>query len=384
MFQLGGILLILSFAAHAEWDMVLRADQYEPYRLPVLSLMPNMDVACSDSGVGVRYWVKTDDGVVSHIGHLQGNQFSSSRAFPESMVLSQPQLTTSGLLFSANTQHKTHGLYTLESGETRALTVSDELMQSRSLTAPKPYKGGVLVRRLRHDGIYELYLDEEKLVGEDSHGLSHIFLPQARNDSAVFKLSTGEPDEVPANGSAYLAMLTWDHARVIMVNDRKRRPLSPFIRFDNSPQPLGDSGLVFIAEHATHGRSLWVKKELDFVLLAKESEGPVTEIEFFAPAANPRGDILFRGKNEKGQRAVFYVNFRQSSPQAPVSILSEGESLITNEGVSRVIDREGWPAFSGRPCVTDQGQAVLHVVLESLNGQVNHGSGIFVQDLANF
>ncbi|MCB0407436.1 MAG: hypothetical protein KDD34_04470 [Bdellovibrionales bacterium] len=366
------VVFIFPILASADWKLLLRADQHHPYRLPRNTLMPNMDVACSDDAFAVRYW-QVDDQTYSGVKliSLNGNEYSSP-LYDESYFTSDPQIFENRkVLFGVNSLVQAFGLFIGEATGTHAIDLSEDLKNSRALTSPVWWGDQFLVRQMRKDNSYALWHGTKKLLSMSEEDIQLIHLPQVRNHQMVILVKRKVNESVGQQILSYS-----EFSNKVVVEDHNLNSKSPFLSFDASPQPMGNGDILFFAQHQSLGRSLWVKKQNgDLKMMAREeAKGPVSKLEYFAPQGNAHGEVLFRGHMANGKRAIWY----KKSQGQPMPILLQGDTLQLNDRIGRVISREGWPAFSGCPCLSNNGNVFIHVVLEDLDGYENLGSGIFL------
>jgi hypothetical protein len=107
-------------------------------------------------------------------------------------------------------------------------------------------------------------------------------------------------------------------------------------------------------------------------MIFSEMESPY-KLEYFSPDINKNGDVVFRVINNK-RRAVLAWNSKTKRTEV---IMEQGQSVDSNEKSLRIIDRERWPAFSGKPCINDSREVFVHGVLENEEDFENKGSGLF-------
>jgi hypothetical protein len=92
---------------------------------------------------------------------------------------------------------------------------------------------------------------------------------------------------------------------VLIAEDRDSNPASPYLGFDNSVS-LTDSGWVaFTASLDGGARGVFFSDGTTTRSIATTALPEVSEIEFFAPAANEAGVVAFRAKDGSELRAVW-------------------------------------------------------------------------------
>lgn len=183
---------------------------------------------------------------------------------------------------------------------------------------------------------------------------------------------TGEsqPDEIrifESNGSS-----------VLIAEDRDADPTSPYTRFDNSVSLTNDGWVAFTAELFTGGRGVFLSDGVETRTIAHVSGGVVTEIESFAPAANDQGQVVFRGRDANGLRAIFV-----GDGSSLVRVIGEHDLVDSDLGVARIDQHDASPVFGGSPAIAANGAIAFHGGLTPPgDNQIEWGSGLFVVEPA--
>jgi len=354
-------------------ELVIRADISQPLNLPVWSKMPSTSPACNNEGVTTKY-VSFFDEEVLHPAVVQKNSkgLSASEYFDHDLSISEVHFTSSQeSVFALNFLGGTKGVLSLSSqGKVRQLVRSQDFPMTENMSRPSIVNGEVLFRSLNKDGLHTIFLGS-KILMDEQNGVAYLYLPTAKSNQIVLKVGYGAPGEVsPQNPDKIISIQNSKHTVVAV--DRDFDPTSEFIGFDNSPVPDGNGGVAFVADHVEKGRSLWLYKNgrMTNIFSEKESEG---ELEYFSPDVNSKGDVVFRTIQKKRRSIVHW----SGDKKVLTEMMTQGQSVQANEANLRVMDRERWPAFAGKPCINERGEVYIHAVLENSLNNENKGSGIF-------
>lgn len=385
-FSLVFLLLIFSLAkadsesidgVNQNFSLLIRADQFNPYFLPDYTLMPNMSAACfRKTQFAVRYWKVGDEETKIFVKFYNGNNFVTSSGFDQGYVVSDLSINERGVLFPVNDRLSTLGVFLIsKEGVQKKIVNPNDFLNLKAISRPAFMKNEVLFRGVHGDGLRKLYIGQRALLKEESSNMAYIFLPSVRNDEMVVKINYGTPGEVKRSNPDEI-LLYQNNKFQSVAKDVDFDKDSKFLSFDNSPIPDGHGGVVFIAETEKDGRSIWYFKKTSSghdlnMIYSPKKEPSFGELEYFRPAVG-NGKIVFRLIYNGKRRVASW-----DSENGLKIIISQGDSVITNEELLSVINKEKWPAFSGAPCVSSTGSTYIHAVLESIEDNENKGSGVF-------
>ncbi|MCK9539188.1 choice-of-anchor tandem repeat NxxGxxAF-containing protein [Dokdonella sp.] len=165
----------------------------------------------------------------------------------------------------------------------------------------------------------------------------------------------------------------------LVVADKVTDAASPFRKFDNG-LALNQRGDVAVAVNLDEGN---VRAVYRFTRTAAgyaaaeiarvEATGMVRGIDFFAPAINDAGLVVFRGEDENGQ-AIF-----AGDGDSLVRVIGKGDVVATDLGSGQLGQHDSSPVFSGAPAVNNFGDIAFVAGLHPEgDNQVEWGSGVFV------
>jgi|GEM_PF-2672240 len=364
--------LVFSLSSFAsEPQLIVRADKHQPKGLPAWSKMPSMSPSCSNSGVAVKYLsLFGDEKLHPAVSFFQEKTISQTEPLESDISISELFITADqSIVFSQNFRGGTLGIFELSSDSRLKQKVKpSDFPNVDAMSRPSLLEGNILYRALNKDGLHTIYHGKKKIL-EESGDIAYLYLPTVKNNQITLKIGLGVPGEVSRKNKDKIVNIV-DGKEVVVATDQDLDPTSEFLGFDNSPIPDGDGGVAFIAEHKIHGRSLWLyKNKLNKLIYASSPEKG--RLEFFSPAVNPSGSLVFRvSKNKR-------ISVLAWHKQGLKTLMKQGQTVLTNEESIRVMNRDQWPAFSGKPCISNSGEAYIHAVLEGETNLENKGSGIF-------
>lgn len=170
-----------------------------------------------------------------------------------------------------------------------------------------------------------------------------------------------------------IRLFSADGSSVRVVADSDIDPSSPFTGFDNSVAVNDHGAVAAVVRLPGNGRAVYRFDAEGTVEIARKGDGPVTDIEFFAPAINNSGLVVFRATDANGQ--AIYVGDGQSL----VRVAGRGDVLVTDLGPAQIGQHDSSPVFSGAPHINDNGDVVFIAALHpEENSQVEWGTGVFV------
>ncbi len=108
-------------------------------------------------------------------------------------------------------------------------------------------------------------------------------------------------------------------------------------------------------------------------IAAVDPAGTIRDIEFFAPAINDQGWVVFRAKDANGQ--AIYVGDGANL----VRVIGDGDVIETDLGTAQVGQHDSSPIFSGQPAINANGDiAFIAGLYPEGDNQIEWGSGVFV------
>lgn len=164
---------------------------------------------------------------------------------------------------------------------------------------------------------------------------------------------------------------------VLVARDTDADPESPYARFDASHVALNDRGQVaFIAELATGGRAVVVADgTAEDLVIAREGEGEVGDIEFFSPDINAHGWVVFRAFDSQGRRAIWV-----GDGSVLERVATGGDQVSTDLGTGMIAQESADnPVFDGGPSINDSGDVAFACGLTPPDDdQVEWGTGVYL------
>jgi len=163
---------------------------------------------------------------------------------------------------------------------------------------------------------------------------------------------------------------------LVIARDVDADPRSPYAGFDASHVALNDRGQVaYIADLVAGGRAVVVGDGSQDVIIAREGEGEVGDIEFFSPDLNNHGWVVFRAFDSEGLRAIW-----AGDGTSLARVATEHDQVPTDLGAG-AIDQEtpDNPVFDGGPSINDGGDVAFACgVTPTDDDQVEWGTGVYL------
>ncbi len=170
--------------------------------------------------------------------------------------------------------------------------------------------------------------------------------------------------------------VTVDSTVTVLVDDNNLDASSPFSGFDNSVG-FNDLGHVaFVGNVPGTGRGLFVSDGDGWTEYALPGENGLNSIEFFAPALNNEGQVVFRGFHDDGRRAIWLADGNTVQ-----IIAAENDIVQTDIGPARLqsADAIGGPNFGGAVAINNHGDiAFVSLLTDPENSATSFGRGLFL------
>ncbi len=161
-----------------------------------------------------------------------------------------------------------------------------------------------------------------------------------------------------------------------LVANQGTDPSSPIRQFDNG-LAVNDFGVVaFIASRVSdQRRAVYRSDGITLTELAViNPAGPITGLDFFRPAINNSGIVVFRAADAGGQ-AIY-----ASDGITLKRVIGRGDALATDLGPGQIGQNNvGDAVFSGAPSINADGDIAFIAALHPTgNNQIEWGTGVFV------
>lgn len=161
-----------------------------------------------------------------------------------------------------------------------------------------------------------------------------------------------------------------------MVANQGTNAASSIRQFDNG-LAVNDLGVIaFVASRASdQRRAVYRSDGITLTELAvADPSGPITGIEFFRPAINNAGLVVFRATDAGGQ--ALYLSDGVSLKR----VIGRGDQLSTDLGAGQIgQNNAGDPVFSGAPSINADGDIAFIAALHPQgNNQIEWGTGVFI------
>lgn len=212
---------------------------------------------------------------------------------------------------------------------------------------------------------------QEVYVEEGTDGIAFLFVAELNGSGQLAGkvrlggLSNDQPDEI----RRYEA----DGTYTTMAVDADSDPGSPFLSFGNGIG-LSDIGLVAFTATITGGDGVFLADGVGVTPIATFEDPEIASIDFFWPAVNDGGLVVFRAFEPGGTRAIFAgdgITLRR--------VVGEHDIVTTDLGEARIDRPDASPVFAGNPDVDAGGDIVFNASLTAPDDpQTSYGSGVFV------
>lgn len=161
-----------------------------------------------------------------------------------------------------------------------------------------------------------------------------------------------------------------------LVANRATDPASPIRQFDNGLAINSSGQVAFIGvREADQRRALYRSNgTLLEELVVAQPGGPITGLEFFRPAINDLGWVVFRATDAMGQ--ALYL----SDGSVLKRIIGRADRLPSDLGLAQIGQNNvGDPVFSGAPSINAQGDIAFIAALHpDGNNQIEWGTGVYI------
>jgi len=160
----------------------------------------------------------------------------------------------------------------------------------------------------------------------------------------------------------------------VLVEDVDADPSSPFSSFSNSVSLTNTGWVAFNAGLVAGGSGVFLTNGTTTVTIATTAMPEISAIDYFAPAANDHGQVVFRAFDGAGLMAVFV-----GDGQNLVKVVAEHDLVPTDLGTGRIDQHDDSVVFGGSPDINNSGDVAFHATLTPAdNNQIEWGTGLFI------
>lgn len=214
--------------------------------------------------------------------------------------------------------------------------------------------------------------------GVDSNSPYVFLFTPAFNDQ---RRIAGRAD-LGAIGASQIVLVDADGTIQVLAEVNALDPDSPFTSVRNSVGLNGLGQVAFMAAVSGGGTGVFVADGNSIVPYAVEGEDGLASIEFFAPAINNQGGVVFRGFNDQGERAIWYADGEQV-----IAVATRGDEVEIDVGSAILAAADAFgptaPNFGGAPDIGDNGDITfVSLLTDPDDTSVNYGRGVFVVPVA--
>ncbi len=228
---------------------------------------------------------------------------------------------------------------------------------------------------LRSFNEYDLSTKELKeLVAEGKNGVSYLFRPSYTKEGKIyFKARLGEIGEWEENRPDIL--YSFHNQKLNQeVFDHNYNTTSEFFAFLNSVDVSENEHLVFTALTKDGRLAInYLDRSKKVHQIAIENSEDLLNIENFPAKINNSGHVLFRGKDGELKRSIFFWDGDKLT-----KIISEGQEVMTDLGMARIVLNPNFPGFSGEIDFNDFDQIVFSATLVTIKENKDLGLGVFL------
>jgi hypothetical protein len=206
---------------------------------------------------------------------------------------------------------------------------------------------------------------------------SFLFTPNFNNHRRIAaKVRLGAPGQTGESQPDEVRLFASDESSILIARDRDADASSPYARFDNSVGVNDQNQVAFISTLQAGGRGVFLSDGSTTLTIATTTAPAtlVTEVEFFAPAVNNAGVVVFRGRDTNGRRAIW-----AGDGSSLKKIVTHLDILPSDQGPARVEQHDSSPVFGGAPSINRFGDVAFNAALTPPdNNQIEWGTGVYV------
>lgn len=364
-------------------QLLCRANFSGAYNLPNSSFFTNSTPALNDTGAAaIHLSVLGDDtrGVFFHDGAIGGAVFEG----PTGAFLSDVSVNDAGrVVFPMHQSLGQDGIWRWDEADSSSARLTNLPLGASTWGSPKIDDSGRIGYRAGfpngqafvswQNGAVAIHATENGIDSGSSYAF--LFTPSTNNNRQIAgKVRLGVAGQTAENRPDQIRIWNSDGSSVLIAEDFDASANSPYSRFDNSVSLTDDGWVAFTALGVDNRRGVYFSNGSETRTIAIDDNTVVTEVEFFAPAANNAGQVVFRGRNNAGLQTLF-VGDGTSLMEA----IHEHDLVPTDLGQGRLDQHDSSPIFGGNPAIDQNGDIAFGAGLTPPgDNQIEWGSGLFV------
>ncbi len=206
---------------------------------------------------------------------------------------------------------------------------------------------------------------------------SFLFTPNFNNNRRIAaKVRRGGPGQTGESQPDEIRLFAADGSSTLIASDADAVPGSPYMRFDNSVGVNSVGQVAFISTLMAGGRGVFLSNGTTTLTIATTTAPgtPVTDIEFFAPACNDAGHVVFRSRDTSGRRAIWI-----GDGTGLAKVVTHLDILPSDLGPARVEQHDTSPVFGGAPSINAFGDVAFNAALTPpADNQIEWGTGVYL------
>lgn len=201
---------------------------------------------------------------------------------------------------------------------------------------------------------------------------SYIYTPAFDEQRRIAAKVSTSPD---MTSQQEIRLFASDGSSTLVLANQAVDPMSPWSGFDNGLDVNADGTVAVVARRAADNRRVVLRSDGTTTTLIAEVDptGTIRDIEFFAPAINAGGLVVFRARDAAGQ-AIY-----AGDGDTLTRVVGQSTPVSTDLGAAQIGQHDSSAIFAGKPDVNARGDIAFVAGLHPAgNNQVEWGSGVFV------
>ena len=363
----------------SEIELQARASFASGFNLPAGSSFNSGTPAINDAGeMSFRLLVVGGTGGFSGLWKGANGSGSVVHVPAQDWLIGDPSIDSSGRVLFEQFDVFTDGLYIYDAEAAQPVTqvvAPGGAFSINTITAARLNDAGRIGFRAGVPGGNRWIFSDggvQTSVAQQTSGIAFLFSPSlAPSGRMAGKVRLGStagsaPDQIRLYES--------DGSFTTIVHDADSQPGSPFAGFDNSISIADGDVIAFIADLTGGGRGVFRVDGGGVTEIATTLYPEISVVEFFPPAVNADGLVVFRGRDAQGQDVIMVGDGSRL-----VRVVGRNDIVETDLGPARIARPDTALVFGGAPAINAHGDVAFNAQLtDPDNNQVQLGSGMFI------